>query len=275
MTTHEMIIVWLASLAACLGLSIGPILLSDHLIALRRSQIYVIGSSLMNYAVPAEGHGPTSLLGDGRSHIRFGRPMVSEPVLLTQLDQAIDHRAKIVFLEADPFLFDFASHTHQRACDGWKFAAASYLIDGPSRVLNAFRDLRGLLFTHTFSVDPDDIAAAHAGYMVKVRADYPLAFRPPCDSSRLAAAVARARSQGTRVILILPPRSPDAERMLGSAQLSELNNRARDLATRLGLSLYVSHDQWPNSEFVDTAHLNLSGRAHFHRDLDRWWASAR
>jgi hypothetical protein len=273
-TPRGLVLAWLSAFALVLILALGPVAMVDRAARAQRGDIVVIGTSIMAYAVPATGTGTTSLLGDERPHIRIAWRRMTESQMLGQLEEAIDQRRALVLVEVNPFLFDFADRAYQRPCDGVAHMVRTHISDTQRRVPAAYRELAGREPTYAMTGEPPNLAAAHALKPERTSRIYPLALRAPCEEARLAAAVAQARAQGTRVVLVLPPRSPDGDRLLGTAAATELRNRATALATRIGVELIVPEGNWPNDEFVDTAHVNLAGRAHFLRDLRRWWATA-
>jgi hypothetical protein len=142
-------------------------------------------------------------------------------------------------------------------------------------VVDAYRALRGRPPLDVYAGDPVNISATRVINLSEARRVYPLVLREPCDKPRLEAAVARAKGQGIRVVLILPPRSPDGDRMLGPELTRDLASRADTYARRLGVPLFAPHGDWRNDEFIDLAHVNQAGRAHFQQDLRRWWANPR
>lgn len=274
MNARQYVLAWLIALALATAVSVGLVVLADRSSRARDSDIIVLGSSLTAYAVPGSGGGAGSLLGDGRNHVRIATAALTEPALLARIEQAIARQPAVLFIEANPLLVDFANQTNQRPCDGWSHPARTHVAAEQKRVLDAFRRLRGQSPSGVYEGDPDDIAAAHAIDRDEVRRRYPLTIRAMCDEARLAALVTQARRQGTRVVLVLPPRSPDADALLGVAVTSDLRSRTEQLATRLGVEVFAPEGPWRNDEFTDLAHVNVRGRAHFLKDLRAWWASA-
>lgn len=274
MNARQYVLAWLIALALAAAVSVGLVVLADRSSRAKQGDIIVLGSSLMAYAVPFSGGGADSLLGDGRSHVRIATAGMTEPALLARVEQAIARQPAILFIEANPLLVDFANQTNQRPCDGWSHPARTSVAAQQRRVLDAARQLRGRPPSGVYQGDPDDIAAAHAIDRDEVRRRYPLTIRAMCDEARLAALVTEARQKGTRIVLVLPPRSPDADALLGAAVTSDLRTRTEQLAERLGVEVFAPEGPWRNDEFTDLAHVNVRGRAHFLKDLRAWWASA-
>lgn len=274
MTARQLVLAWLVALALATALAVGPVLWVDRHARAENSDIIVLGSSLMAYAVPVSGGGSDSLLADGRAHVRIATAGLAEPALLARLEQAVAMRPALILVEANPLLVDFANQARQRPCDGWSYPARTWLAAQQKRVLDAYRRLRGRPVSGVYEGDPDDVAAAQAIDPQEVRTRYPIAIRAMCDEARLVGMVAQARKQDTRIVLVLPPRSPAADRLLGAAVTSELRRRTELLAARLGVEVFAPDGPWPNDEFTDLAHVNLRGRAHFLKDLRAWWATA-
>jgi hypothetical protein len=74
---------------------------------------------------------------------------------------------------------------------------------------------------------------------------------------------------------VLPPRSIFASARIGAATEAALDARAKALAGDLGVALFAPPSPWPNSEFIDSAHVNAIGRQHFLAALKLWWAGGR
>jgi hypothetical protein len=273
MNARALVMTWLLALGLFAMMAAVPVLVVEHTARTAHSDIVVIGSSMMAYAVPATGQGATSLLGDQRSHRRIAANRMTESDLIANLAQAISQHTALVFIEVNPLLVDFADQLRQRPCDGLRPLIKNYLVAERRRVPEAVAQLAGLPLTYGFAGDPAKLESKHAITDAVIRRIYPFTVREPCYERELASAVARAKAQGTVVVLVLPPRSPDADLLLGSKLTTQLRDRAMALAGRLEVSIFVIDGNWPNEEFVDAGHLNRIGRAHFLRVLRQKWAS--
>jgi hypothetical protein len=269
---RQLAIVWVIALALVAGFLVAPKWLADRAEPAATDDIVVIGSSLMAHAFPVEAGGATSLLGDGRSHVRIASSRMGEAELLRRFEEAIDRRSPLVFLEANPLIFDLAHSAGQRPCDGWTNWMRNFLGVEQTRVADAYRRILDRPRALDYPGDPPTLMSAHRLDPAQVRLVYPIRLRPMCDEAAFKAAVERARAQGTRVVLVLPPRSPDGDRLMGPGVPTEIRRRATALAARLDAELFAPPDQWQNAEFVDTAHLNIAGRRHFLNALRHWWA---
>lgn len=268
-------LVWLSAVALVLVLAIGPVVAMDRDLRSQRSRVVVLGSSLTAFAVPVAGGGADSLLGDGRPHRRIAMPRMIESQLVAQLDLAIDQRADVILVEANPLFVDFADRLNSRACDGLGKAAEIAVISWRERVAEAYRWLTGLPRADIFRYDPRQAVAKQVVDPVRIRRAYPFTVREPCDGAGLRAAIERARAQGTRIVIVLPPRSPLADRLLGAERTKDLHDRALGFAARHRIEVFAPAGPWRNDEFVDLAHLNVAGRDHFLAELRRWWAQPR
>lgn len=274
MNARALVMTWLLALGLFVILAAVPVLLVERTAQRQRSDIVVIGSSLIAYAVPATGQGATSLLGDQRSHRRIATRRLTENDLLAAFEQAISQHTALVFIEVNPLLVDFADQLRQRPCDALPSLIKNYVVTERRRVPEAFAQLAGLPLAYGYEGDPPNLQSTHSMTDAVMRSMYPLTVREPCYEPELASAVRRAKAQGTLVVLVLPPRSPDADLLLGSKLTSKIRDRAMALARRLEVPIFVIDGNWPNEEFVDAAHLNDIGRAHFLRELRQRWAGA-
>jgi hypothetical protein len=218
--------------------------------------------------VPESG----SLLGDGRPYRRFAKERITERETLALIGQALDARVRLIFVEANPLLFDFAFAARQRPCDGWKAAARAFVIDQRDRLRAAYHQ-SSLPAVQTADPDPELMDARHRIDMAVVETSYPLLLRAPCEPARLKALADRARALGACIVLFLPPRSPFATARIGRSTDAALRTDAQQLAERLGVELFAPADAWSDDEFVDAAHVNATGREHFLAALRHWWAT--
>lgn len=229
--------------------------------------IAVIGTSLLVHGLAPEGAGADSLLGDGRAWRRVGIAGGGEPELLALLDAALREGAAVVLVEVNPFVSSLAYLSPVRDCPAPGAALRVRLGEWQRALSDPLRQRFGLS-THLQGMEePAHLDASQIVDPATIRMVYPLTIRPPCDEPRLAELVARARAAGTRVVFVLPPRSPRGDAVLGAAQVRAQRAEARGLAARLGVPLIELAGPWRDEEFVDLAHLDRTGRAHFTRDL--------
>lgn len=273
MTSRKLFWVWLASF----GL-LGIILLLLAVVADRASHqfrnfdIAVIGSSNMLHSVPDYGLGRESLLGDGRSHKRVAHLGISEEQSLILLDRAIEDGVKIAFVEANPFIFQFSSN--RRQCREWDRPLLFFLKQHQIEMVDAFRGVTGRPLRYGGMQEPLNLSQGQHIDLSKIRSLYPLHFEGPCYPDWFLSLARAAQLKGTRIILILPPRSPAAEALLGRQASDEVMARAKQLATRMGLQLFIPAGPWSNREFVDQAHMNELGRRHFLIAIRQWWQNS-
>lgn len=237
--------------------------------------IAVIGSSLTSYAfvkqAGGDGRGDArSLLGDGRSHFRIGLPAISEAEALALVEQAAAERAELILLEVWPFIYDVQSTHAARRCDQPARGLRIWLKESQRQQTDVVARLIGRATSTDDGGEPPDIdSRTPEGFAASARG-FGLVMRGPCDMDRLARAVRAARSGGSRIILIAPPRSVTAERLLGADQVQALDNAARDLARRLDVPLFAPAGPWPDGRFVSIGHLSSAGRGEMQSRLRAW-----
>ena len=276
MTSRKLGWVWLAAFAL-----FGGVLVPLSLKAERQSHwfrnfdIAVIGSSLSYHAVPAYGAGRESLLGDGRSHRRIAVPSISEEQSLLLLDRAIHDHVKLVLMEANPFIFQFAGLGDQRRCGQWFRPYLTRLKQYQYDLVDTFRKTIGRPVRVGGVDEPANLSGGQHIDLSKIHLFYPLRFEGPCYPNRFESLVKTAKLNGTRVVLMIPPRSPAGEALLGKQASDEVMSRAKQLARRMGIEVLVPGGQWANNEFVDHAHVNSQGRAHFLVELRQWGQDSR
>ena len=273
MTSRKFFWVWLASFGL-LGAILLPLAIAAESAShrFRNFDIAVIGSSIMLYAVPEYGRGGNSLLGDGRSHRRVSYSAVSEEQSLLVLRRAIEDGVKIAFVEANPFIFEFAASP--RHCGELDRPLRHLLKQRQIEMVDAFRALAGRPLRFGNMNEPVTMSGQQHIDLSKMRSFYPLRFDGPCYPGKLRNLVRTAKLKGTRIILILPPRSPAAEALLGRQASDEVTLRARKLAADMGLELFIPAGPWSNGEFIDQAHLNGLGRRHFLIAIRQWWQTS-
>ena len=239
------------------------------------AQIAVIGSSLTRHAFPkqggaGQGSAPAGLLGDGRSHYRIGLPAVSEPEVLALIDRAVAERAELVLLEAWPLVYDVQQVHAARRCDQPARRVRVWLKQRQQAWTDAVAHWTGRVVSTDDGGDPPDLDNRDPqAFAASVRA-YGLVLREPCDMDKLARAVRAARAAGTRIMLVAPPRSLTADRLLGAEQVAAVDKAAQGLARQLEVPLFAPSGPWPDNRFVSIGHFNRAGRAQMHAELRAW-----
>lgn len=272
MTARELVWswVWAAILLIGLIIALGRIAPADPHPA--KADVYVIGTSLMAYAFPVIGWGQASPFGSYLVHRNLATSGLQEHEALDRLEAVLLHRPSTVVVEANMFLFDFASAAHQRPCDAWSLHVRHVAGQWRLALTDGFRRLAGWP-GRLYIADPANLDAAQSIRATDLDRVYPLALRQPCETHHLQQLVARARQQGTRVVMVLPPRAPVAQARLGSATNDILPAHAKELAMRAGAELFVPDAKFTDEHFVDHAHLNRTGRALWLADFKRWWSA--
>ena len=272
MTVRALLAAWIAATVLVIGGMVAMLLLHparQH--PFRGYDVAVIGSSLLDYAVPETGAGPSSLLGDGRQHRRIGIDNISEHEEMVLGERALGDGARVVFLEINPMLFNYAQYAQKRACYSPGLSLRIALKDRQTAITDALRAEFGLRGQYDGVAEPGNLGFHQLIDYHAAASDYPLAFLQRGLGAQLAAMVSRARRQGSRIILVLPPVSPAGVALMGGAQQREIATRAQDLARRLAVPLFSPDGPWSNGEFIDQGHVNSAGRRHFLDNLRRWW----
>lgn len=276
MTARAVMLAWLTAALIIAGaiafLIVGS---SRQQPAFHGVEVAVIGSSLMRHAVPKREGGEGGLLGNGWRHWRIGLSSITENDLISLLSRALDEHVKIVFVDANPLLFDFAKSPGKGHCDRAGAELRSRLKAMHLHVTDEYARRFGK------PAELDEVSAAdevdHAGLTqpVRLRGIYPLSLRGPCRVEALERLGAKAKTGGQSIVVVLPPRSATSDRLLGPIQRRDLNAWARFLAGELHAQLFDPKGTWTDSEFVDGEHLNRRGRAHFIAALRAWWRTQR
>ena len=272
MTMRALVAAWIGAAVLVVGGMAAMLLLhpaQQH--PFRGYVVAGIGSSLLDYAVPETGVGESSLLGDGRRHRRIGIDNISEHEEMVLGERALDDGARVILIDIDPLLFNYAQYAQKRACYSPGLSLRIALKDRQTAITDALRAEFGLRGQYDGVAEPGNLGFHQLIDFHAAASDYPLAFQPPCFGARLEAMVARARRQGSRIILVLPPVSPAGVALMGAGQQRELATSAQGLARRLGVPLFSPDGPWSNSEFIDQGHVNSAGRHHFLSSLRRWW----
>lgn len=240
------------------------------------AQIAVIGSSLTGYAFPKQGgldgRGDMShsLLGDGRSHFRIGLPAISEAEAVALVERAAAERAELILLEVWPFVYDLPSLHAMRRCDQPARDLRVWLKERQYEQTDVVARLIGRATSTEDGGEPRDLDRRSPQRFATSARGFALAMRGPCDMERLVRAVRAARSGGSRIIMVAPPRSVTADRLLGADQVQALDSAARDLARRLDVPLFAPAGPWPDDRFVSIGHLDRAGREQMQARLIAW-----
>lgn len=268
MTAPSLIRAWLLGpLALLAAVLLAGQLTPEPPAQFRGAEVAVIGSSLSAYAIPESG---TQLAPGGARHWRIGIALPGEPDLLELLERAVAERPSLILLEANALVARFALDPRRGTCasPAGKLRQAAKRVH--VRAVDALRRLFGARASLDGMGEPAQLDRPQTIDQALLKASYPLTIRPPCDEPRLQVSVRRAQAQGTRVVLIAPPRSPIGERWLGPAQSRAARAEMQALAARLGVPLFEPAGPWPDAQFVDHAHLNARGRAQFVAALRGW-----
>ncbi len=242
----------------------------------RQAPVAVIGTSLSRHGFPQSSHEPLGILGDGRAHTRMGISHGEPEEMEKLLAFAIEDGVEIVILELRPFLYVYHSERDAFQCRYAPCKIAPAFAQARSNFQTRYREffaLEDISFSGRIKASEHD---TELDMPFRIEPDlskfYPLVFLDEEPSARMKVLVERARRQGTRIILFLPPRAPTAARFIGERQILELQQRALAMSEALGIELFAPQASWQDQDFTDRAHLNRQGRAKLMADLREWWA---
>ena len=105
----------------------------------------------------------------------------------------------------------------------------------------------------------------------ELRQRYPLHLRGPLNPKKLEEMLGRAHQEGVEVLLIAPPLPQAVADYIGVVDMARFERHLHDTAELLGLPLLYNGEVWPNTLFVDVAHLNRTGRSRFMSELAGAW----
>lgn len=274
MTERRLLLVWVASLAlAVAGFQVllrldGPrlALLAEAIPAAYEKQgrpdVVFIGSSLVGAAIPPGDVQSLTLTGmESSGRLRLDGATQSD--LLTALSATLALQPKVVFFDASPLIFGF-SRTPIRQVTSLLRAT-----DYARRNFDGLLGVGGAKFGNLGS--ESDWLARRLPDIATHQPEYRLILVPLDDLAWLQQLVARAKSQGIRIVLFDPPRSESAAAHLQAGVQRQAVRAARDLATLLEVEIFQTANAWPNALFADSAHLNLAGRQRILTELSIWW----
>lgn len=232
--------------------------------------IAVIGSSQTQYGFAKHGGGAASLLGDGRSHVRIGLPAISEPEALALVERAVSERTGLVLVEVWPLVADVQRLANRGRCDQPARGLRTWLKLRQRALTDAVARWAGRAVSTDGGGEPPDLDRQDPQDFTASTRGYALVLRGLCDAQLLAQAVRRAQAGGTQVVLMAPPRSATAQRLLGEQQSAALDQAARTLAANMGVPLFAPRGPWPDDRFVSIGHVSRAGRAQMRDELRRW-----
>ena len=215
-----------------------------------------------------EGQG---ILEGHRSHARLAIAGINEEQALRLLDRVLDQSVEVVFLEINPFAFDFAHQITEKKLD---FPLLSVAIQLKEKSLFLSEHIKALLNTKS---SPQSLTSEHPNLAEEFQEgildvkNYPLYLRSPRNINELKRLISKAKYQDVQVILIAPPRSQRAAKYIGETGAKKLELHYQNLAKQFDLLLFQTDAFWPNENFSDSAHMNAKGRERFMEELSNWW----
>ena len=240
--------------------------------------IAVVGTSLVGYGLP-DGHSiKGSLLADGRKHVRVGLGNPTELEILTVANQAMAQNPQLLFLEAYPFIRSFNTEVDRESGCSLPQQMKSVINNAVNSFFGSAQSSALIImgknvYTRGMRDEPTELQLGKHQNSSPSTSHYPLSPRPVACPEQLQKLLVTASSKNTQVVLLLPPRSMYAEKFAGLGSSRALDLQAKKMAQAYRLELFSPIGPWPNSLFVDSAHMNLKGRERFLRELQNWWHS--
>jgi hypothetical protein len=277
MKTTSLLAIWFVSIAlSCIfimGVMLYPLpntIIEPTEQVIPPAPIVVIGSSLMRFAMPGVGSGAEGgILGDGRAHVRLAISGIREEQALRLLERLLNQDVDVIFLEANPFVFDFAHRIQKPDIYSTLFTTIlkqksqdvaakinGLLQRGSANELMTTDDSR---LTNTFQVD------------LNAAKQYPLYLRRSKYVEKLQELIDALKAKEVKVILVAPPRSVWSTQFIGDMAAKNLKTDFQNLAKQLDLPLFQPDTFWKNENFWDSAHMNNIGRKRFLKELKTWW----
>lgn len=272
--------VWIAVLAIAVAVIAGLIMTAPakdtvyDIYSFSDVDIAVVGSSLSKSAFAPTGSGSQSIFADGRSHRRVGLASPPPELIEDVLEIAVKEQVPLVLLELRPFIFVTKD---QIPCDRLRCRLLELMPDIFAlrwEFRERYRQLSGLppstnMLTSAISEYP--LLETTEQSPSRLASRYPLTFLDAKPSVRLLSLVTKAKRNGTRIVLLMPPRLNTVYEYIGEQQTRELQQRSARFAEALDLDLFMPGGIWGRDMFVDTAHMRRGGRARFQEELRSWW----
>lgn len=222
-----------------------------------------IGTSLARYAIePTFGDETTDPLGPA-PFLRLAYPGATEHQIYGLAKAAAATAPQRIFLEINPIVSSFA---HRNYGCSWQeelrveFMKIRHMGRSLIKRKSVFRDfLKGPTYNTAKPLD--------AAVTLK---RFPLALDGSCFQDRWRKL--RRNHPDTAFYMVAMPRSPAARDIIGAHDMALFALRAQRFAQSLDIPLLIvdSENAWPQSVFVDHAHLTSEGAARFLDRLADW-----
>ena len=236
-------------------------------------EVALVGSSLIAHAVPEKGVGYP--FGEDVRFRRAARNGMSEREAIELSEAAVSDGLGVIFLEVDPFIKSMRTSRPVGECGLPSDSFRSRIWAARQRYVDAARTLTGFRQIREIAGEPDGLDRAQSIDAEQINQIYPPILHEPHCRERLNNLAETANAKDVELVLVLPPRSRFSSDMLGNEFNADLTTRAKKLAEEIDASLLVMSGVWPDSHFIDHAHLNQQGRDRFLQELRDWWSATR
>lgn len=268
LTTWAISLAWLVAALIAVAVLISVALVRQHRLDARfvGHDAVFLGTSLTRFALPDYAVPAPMPQIRAKSAMRIGLSNGSDSEVLTLTSAALAAQVAHVFVEVNPIISRFANNTHR--CDVWD--TLPYLSDVFRRSGIATLWGRDLSYRGALEVANDGPRSLHFDQMDKI---YPLQIDTPCHLETWRQ-LAESRPD-TQIVLIAMPRSKIARDRIGPDGMEAFNRAAEAFSSQINVPLFIpdASGAWDDKFFLDRAHMNRAGAAHFLRALASWRAS--
>lgn len=262
----RMLACWgIAVIGACAVLA-GLALVHEVQVKSRLSGIRtaMVGTSLVRHGVDQADGGPEALAFGPAPFLRVGHSNATERQLFALTRSAVAAGARDLFIEINPIVTRFASFPSGCGAVSWIRQARSDARDVLQTVLLG----RDVLGGSTANIEDFRIPDSNGPLTeAQIQRLYPIRVTGSCDVDRWTALF--GADPQIRVVLTVMPRAPEARRANGAQLMAAFHAAAQEFAGLTGAYLFIADPDgvWPESDFVDQAHLSEAGAARFRAAL--------
>ena len=263
MTTRTVVSAWLCAILISVVIIIGIIHLGiqNSKEQLTGKDAVFLGTSLTRFALPNHFE-PMPLAQVGAENaVRIGLSLGTESDLLHLASAAIDARVRSVFIEINPLISRFSNAP--KACS-WHQQFLSFRrlsMQSTSAILRGKNIGQGLPQNEVErSIDLERLDQL-----------YPIDVNLSCRIDQWREVV--RTSWPSNLYFIAMPRDYVARDYIGTESMADFYATAEEFSAKVGAPLFIvdAMGVWPAEDFIDLAHLSISGSEHFLERLDDWW----
>ena len=236
----------------------------ERLNSLGANSIVVLGSSLVRHSFPYDED--LEQLAKEKdinlSFVRFTRPDTKPEDFLDILDPILKARPDRVYLQVEPFIFDFT-----RSPEG-----GNVVIKKIKQMRDNLKQLLWAISQMNLTYQPRGCIQNDSGLALQREADIQqlqqtkileIQFKNAVLPKAYENFILKAKQRNIQVILISMGRSKEKEQRLGNSFKDNLNYHLQTLASRYQLDVWKFDLDLSIAYYLDYAHLNQKGREVF------------